>query len=250
MMEGTQDDLLDGISNSILDAFSKDMLSAMQAMIAAAKRSARAKMGKTRRTPPRHRIIRIGYGGREGVTPWPRGPWDYEGDWKEWRSVTGFPCLIIRNFSGSLCGYVGLPWSHRYFRKDEDSFDLSVHGGITYASHGHPRALNSPFYFRPYALSSRRSNERLDIWWLGFDCAHCGDLIPGMEAMRIETSATVVEMGGLPLSWQYELMREDHYWTMEEVRKETEMLAYDLWLMPRRTHVEISLKHKRRPYKL
>lgn len=47
---------------------------------------------------------------------WPRGEWDDEPDRLEWRdAATGLPCLVVRNHSGALCGYVGVgpthPWS-------------------------------------------------------------------------------------------------------------------------------------------
>tara|TARA_R110000851_G_scaffold332811_1_gene510040 strand:- start:747 stop:1226 length:480 start_codon:yes stop_codon:yes gene_type:complete len=107
---------------------------------------------------------------------WGHGPWQSEPDKKQWTDeMTGFPCLIVRNGAGSLCGYVGVGPDHSFFDLDEcESFGLplSVHGGITFA---------------------RRCNEVGDEgetvchvapkdvprFWLGFDCSHLGDLNPG-----------------------------------------------------------------------
>lgn len=60
-----------------------------------------------------------------------------------------------------LCGYVRIPeTSVLYGRNCDDDllYSLPVHGGITYAG------------------------NRFDDngWWIGFDCAHAYDLLPGM----------------------------------------------------------------------
>ena len=44
---------------------------------------------------------------------WGLGPWMNEPDKKQWQDAeTGYPCLIVRNNGGALCGYVGVPESH------------------------------------------------------------------------------------------------------------------------------------------
>ena len=60
---------------------------------------------------------------------------------------------------GHLCGYVKVPTSSPLYDCDEDDPSiepLHVHGGITYAGD-----LGTP-----------------GEWWIGFDCAHAGDLVP------------------------------------------------------------------------
>lgn len=47
------------------------------------------------------------------------------------------------------------------------------------------------------------------VWWFGFDCAHLGDIIPGMDN-------------------RYGSSYEDCYWTAEEVKKEVTKLALQL----------------------
>lgn len=60
------------------------------------------------------------------------GPWKDEPDRVEWRCL-GFPCLIVRNNSGALCGYVGVPPAHPWHGKKYDEVGAEVHGGLTYS---------------------------------------------------------------------------------------------------------------------
>lgn len=88
-------------------------------------------------------------------------PWLTEPDYERWESC-GFSCLILRNPMKVLLGYVGLPRGHRYFGVSYDDIDVDVHGGLTFSGH-------------------RDEHGGEDIWWLGFDCAHAGDLVPDMR---------------------------------------------------------------------
>jgi hypothetical protein len=89
---------------------------------------------------------------------WGRGPWQQEPDKVQWQDeATGLPCLIVRAWSGALCGYVGVaeghplfgkdysqcvqPQNHKAHEGDEEQWHhsctpggiLSAHGGITFA---------------------------------------------------------------------------------------------------------------------
>ena len=69
----------------------------------------------------------------------------------------GYHCKIQRQEAGILCGYVRLDPKHPYYNIKPDALslaELDVHGGITYCQMCE------------------------DGFWLGFDCAHYGDLIP------------------------------------------------------------------------
>lgn len=107
--------------------------------------------------------------------PFPAGPWDDEPDKMQWVDrATGLDCLIVRNNYGALCGYVGVPNGHPQYRQDGDGLD--VHGGITFgglcdetAPEGHG-ICHIPRAGRPG-----------DVYWFGFDCAHAGDLVPGLH---------------------------------------------------------------------
>lgn len=117
---------------------------------------------------------------------WARGPWDDEPDKVQWRDEdTGMTCLIVRGPRGALCGYVGVPVGHPWHGKEDDDCGLyqpkpegyeedwypDVHGGLTYAAscgHGSNPAKGICHVPGP--------GEPDVIWWLGFDCAHAGDL--------------------------------------------------------------------------
>jgi hypothetical protein len=101
------------------------------------------------------------------------GPWQTEPDRLEWRH-NGVPCLIVRNPSGALCGYAACPPEHPWHGK---AFDMhwdetenpEVHGGITFSGlcQEGGKICHVP-----------QPGEPDDVWWLGFDCAHSGDLTP------------------------------------------------------------------------
>jgi len=114
---------------------------------------------------PEHPVVRDSTARRDG---WPRGPWDDEADEYEWRHF-GFPCLIIRNVLGALCGYVAVAEGHPWFGKDADDIDASAHGGICYTDVCARNICHIP-----------RAGEPARVWWVGFDCAHYNDLCPAL----------------------------------------------------------------------
>lgn len=129
---------------------------------------------------------------------WGDGPWQQEVDRLEWRH-NGFPCLMVRHASfGHWCGYVGIPPGHPYYEKNYDDVPVEIHGGLTYASqcNGHVCHVAMP-------------GEPEHVWWLGFDCAHLGDLSPGMSA-------------------DYRVSSREQYRTLAYVQRETNELATQL----------------------
>lgn len=122
---------------------------------------------------------------RDGHVPrdrWPQGPWTHEPDKIVWVDrATKLDCMVVRNHLGGLCGYVGLSRKHPWYGKDYDSVDAEAHGGLTFAATCQEDG--------PVCHVPRRGRPH-DVWWLGFDCAHAGDLLPGMLAtfdeLRIE----------------------------------------------------------------
>lgn len=64
----------------------------------------------------------------------------------------GFPCVILFMPTGYRCGYVGIPKDVKI-----DTESIECHGGIAY---------NSDHLYH---------QERKDLCWIGFDCAHCFD---------------------------------------------------------------------------
>lgn len=124
---------------------------------------------------------------------WGPGPWFSEPDRAEWRHA-GLPCIAHRGGSGAWCGYVGVSPGHPAHGKDFDDVGAEAHGGLTYARAcaGHVCHVPEP-------------GESDDLFWLGFDCAHSGDAMPGFRDAGY-----------------------GHYWTLEEVRAETCRLAEQL----------------------
>lgn len=110
-------------------------------------------------------------------TRWPSGPWDDEPDKVVWvDSETDLDCMIRRGGLGAWCGYVGVPPDHPWHGVGYSDLPVrvDVHGGLTFAAscdeEGDPETAicHVPEPGRPD-----------DVWWLGFDMAHGGDLIPG-----------------------------------------------------------------------
>jgi len=110
---------------------------------------------------------------------WGEGPWQNEPDRKEWRDeATGLPCLIVRHpLMGQLCGYVAVPPGHPWHgvKCNDDRLDnVRAHGGLTFSAACDEDGL---------VCHVPQAGEPADVWWLGFDCGHAWDLIPGIEAM-------------------------------------------------------------------
>ena len=74
--------------------------------------------------------------------------------------VDGFRCVILGIYMGHRCGYIAIPKGHELYGKDYDEIDISVHGGLTYASYSEGE----------YPVKSEKS-----VYWIGFDCAHYMD---------------------------------------------------------------------------
>lgn len=112
------------------------------------------------------------------LTRWGKGPWENEPDKIQWvDEKTGLDCLIHRHpRSGHLCGYVGVAEGHPLFEKEYEHADVDVHGGLTYSQFCEDTTCEDqgichvPYEGRP---------EK--VWWLGFDCAHFGDLQPSSK---------------------------------------------------------------------
>ena len=118
----------------------------------------------------------------------------------------GLKCLIQRSPSvGVLCGYVGIPPEHplygKGFIRTGINEVLDVHGGITFAEAG----------------DGDRWSEGL--WWIGFDCAHEGDLIPTFDVL--------FTLSHLLCEGHYEVDGEV-YRNIDYVREQTKKLAEQL----------------------
>ena len=116
---------------------------------------------------------------------WGKGPWVDEPDELIWTDKnTGYDLAIARNSLGNLCGYVCVNKNKFYpfkngikaVRKENivnKTFNIkeieklySPHGGVTYIES----------YLRLHNFSEVSGR----YYWIGFDCAHWGDLVPGL----------------------------------------------------------------------
>ena len=99
----------------------------------------------------------------------------------------GFPIFARRGSYGTWCGYIGLPAGHPWVAWEDEPEGVSVHGGITYAQEELP--LTDP--------------GGASAWYIGFDCAHFGDFMPGLvpaepgvdplaTATRLQATGTAV----------------------------------------------------------
>lgn len=103
---------------------------------------------------------------------WGAGPWDGEPD--RWEGEhEGFPILAVRNRMGAWCGYAAMPPGHPWHGKDVfREIDADVHGGLTYGAACQGNVCHVP-----------KPGEPDNVWWLGFDCNHSGDIAPQMEEL-------------------------------------------------------------------
>lgn len=113
---------------------------------------------------------------------WPRGEWDDEPDKIQFTDeATGLPCLIVRGPVGALCGYVGVAEGHRCFEQEYSSIDsdVDVHGGLTFSGFCAESDDETQ-----HICHVPGPGEPKRVWWLGFDCAHSGDIAPEMMKWR------------------------------------------------------------------
>lgn len=147
-------------------------------------------------------IAKAGYG---------PGPWQGEPDRVEFEAH-GYPCLIRRvPVLGHFCGYVAVPPGHPWHGIEYGDLKPSpdAHGGVNSAG-----PCSGDICHRP------KPGEPEDVWWLGFDCAHWNDVMPGVEGLKKEVlKASPFATSPLAASWS------PTYKTLGFVRAEVEGLA-------------------------
>lgn len=148
----------------------------------------------------------------EKLQKWGPGPWVDEPDRVEFYAH-GLACLMVRNkIVGHWCGYVAVPPEHPLHGVSCDSErvdDVVVHGGLTYEGGCFGDICHAA-----------KSGEADDVWWLGFDAAHAGDLMPGAAADLRELKELSAKLRNPYGEWPY---RDEAY-----VRAECEALAKQL----------------------
>jgi hypothetical protein len=98
-----------------------------------------------------------------------QGQWQNESSFVSFTDdETGLTCIVLRDtrpLMGCLCGYVVIPDDLRETVASLSVNELEVHGGVT---------------FNDYITKVELGDNPL--YAIGFDCAHAGDLIPGMDS--------------------------------------------------------------------
>lgn len=155
---------------------------------------------------------------RAGYPPkaeWPEGPWKTEPDKLSWHDAEyDLACLMVRGRSGAWCGYVGVPPGHPWHGKGYDDVNVDVHGGLSYARPCQEDGLvcHVPLPGKP-----------ADVHWLGFDCGHAFDIMPGMQALLTKLHRDKGEPPpALPITDPYGF---DAYRDVDYVRGEVRSLA-------------------------
>lgn len=153
------------------------------------------------------------------------GPWSNEPNRLEFEEY-GLPCLMHRNPLGAWCGYVAVPPGHPYYGKKGN--DLEVHGGVTYADYCSGHVCHTP-----------KEGQPDNVWWFGFDCAHCWDLVPWMVAQKLKLKWPVLDEAGTvyvsspnaeldELEAEARLFAHDVYRDVEYVKGQCRYLAEQL----------------------
>ena len=126
--------------------------------------------------------------------------------------------------------YVGVAESHPYFERsynEEALCELRVHGGLTFNGHCAENDKEHGICHVP------APGEPDNVWWLGFDCAHAFDLMPGTVAKLREV--------GLPESpWHL----DDIYRTLDYVKAECASLAQQLARFSRHESLESAARER------
>lgn len=77
----------------------------------------------------------------------------------------GYQFNFVLQEMGHFCAYVKIPKGHPYYGKAYDDINLNVHGGLTFSEHIKEDDPYIELGFTPG-------------YWVGWDYAHAGDLIP------------------------------------------------------------------------
>ena len=106
-------------------------------------------------------------------------------------------CLGLLYYILSLgaypCAYVKIPQEHEFYKKDYESIDIDVHGGLTYS--------------RDYLWVNE--NQRVEGWFIGWDYAHYGDYLGFAKFYSTD-------------------INQDKKWTTEEIFKDVKEVCYQI----------------------
>lgn len=138
----------------------------------------------------------------------PVKPYKVEREWE----YAGLKCAVVQaREQGHRCGYVRIPPGHPDHGKPYDDINVEVHGGLTYAND------------EPCVEADGRG------YWVGFDCAHAGDMyvnphVPLGYEWKSPQAKSLYDHRRDYFS-RYE---NEHYWTEQDVVNEVNKLAVQL----------------------
>ena len=137
----------------------------------------------------------------------------------EWEH-RGLCCLIIRHPTlGHLCGYVGVPPAHPLFGKEyrqclrgcpcvlSERFGAWVKEWPCVWEEGHSAIIRLFDVHGGITFCGQGDEYPEGRWWIGFDCAHAWDFVPGLPNLGSNVGAFST------------------YRDMDYVKRETECLA-------------------------
>lgn len=92
---------------------------------------------------------------------------------KEWTTAAGLKAVVLmltekfkeEEYLRHRCGYVAVPEGYKAWGAKLYDSRFEIHGGVTFSEESDTKA--------PYPAETETS-----VWWIGFDCAHGGDLAP------------------------------------------------------------------------
>jgi hypothetical protein len=133
----------------------------------------------------------------------PLKPFKIEREW----TAYGLKCVVVQaREARHRCGYVRIPPSHVDYNKEHDNIvDVNIHGGLTFSQ------LEDCI------------EEDGQGYWVGFDCNHSQDAMFDPDVDISTLSANTQRLINI-----MSIRNEGHYWTQEEVERETEELAKQL----------------------
>jgi len=126
------------------------------------------------------------------------GPWSHEADKVAWRDrKTGLDCIVRREATGHLGGYVGVGESHPLFGWQADAIpaalEIEVHGGVTYAE---ACDETGPPEISICHVDHDAPAGEASMWWFGFEANQPYDLVP--SRMRDGAAASALVHGVQP----------------------------------------------------
>ena len=193
-------------------------------------------------------------------TEWGPGPWQTEPDEASWTDErTGLACHALRHdFTGTWCGYVGVPPGHPFFGwgyrehveiqdgdLECDIDDVDVIGSFIYALQGGAErgTIELGMVLRCHCgitwsgdLPWSDEPEATRLWWFGFDTSHAWDYAPGMEAQlrRLMPPGHMRDRHRI-------LDQHQTYRDLDYIRKEVASLAFQLRQLETRVLVNTTI---------